>query len=532
MGNGVQSCPLPSLGEGDSDDSYLFYATAEDAWYFDGDGSGGFDERVGMGMDLGLGTGNTIELTDFSGTKFVFNDFSAGQPEGAGGRLVSRTDPDGTVTSVTSTTSDGKPLEMQTSRTSGGVAVVESAVSTYEASGVNAGKLESVTLRRSVAAGAWQAAGSAEYTYHDGTDTQGSAGDLATVTIKDGAGAVTNRAYYRYYTEGETNGFAGGMKYAVSGAAYDRLVAAVGDPADATDNEIAPFADKYFEYDSQRRVTKVADSGEGCSVCSGGLGTYTYSYATSSNADGPNNWKRKTTETLPDGNQNVLYTNSLGQVMLKVYRETGTGREWPSFTRYDADGKVTLQAGPEALSGYGEGYADLVGYSGGNAAYLRDGDGLVNTFNYFTSTTATDSTAGRGEGRVGRDRGAPWRDGQRRAAVGADLLRPHGGRGDGDVPGERDGVPQRGRDRRGDDDARVHLAVRLAAGGLGHDDAAGGVHRPERAERGRLDDDRAGQPRTAGVGQGRARIYLVHAVRPGHRRGREVDRRRGHDANE
>ncbi len=74
---------------------------------------------------------------------------------------------------------------------------------------------------------------------------------------------------------------------------------------------MAAHADNYFEYDGSRRVTKEVAQGAGCSSCTGGYGTFTFSYATNSNNPGFgqsafNFWKNKTIETLPDGNQNVL----------------------------------------------------------------------------------------------------------------------------------------------------------------------------------------------------------------------------------
>src|SRR2546428_2937542 len=91
-----------------------------------------------------------------------------------------------------------------------------------------------------------------------------------------------------------------------------RMVAAGITPETATDTQIAGYADHYFEYDSSKRVTK--------EVVNGGLYSYQYSYSTSGFADGFNNWKTKTTETLPDGNQNIVYTNYVGQVMLQVFK--------------------------------------------------------------------------------------------------------------------------------------------------------------------------------------------------------------------
>ena len=42
---------------------------------------------------------------------------------------------------------------------------------------------------------------------------------------------------------------------------------------------LAPYADNYFEYDNQRRVTKEIAQGQGSSAVNpAGLGTYTFTY--------------------------------------------------------------------------------------------------------------------------------------------------------------------------------------------------------------------------------------------------------------
>ena len=82
-------------------------------------------------------------------------------------------------------------------------------------------------------------------------------------------------------------------------------------PETATASTLAPYADQYYQYDSSGRVTETIVQGAGCS-CSGstGQGTFTYAYTASSNTAGPNSWAVKTVETLPDGNQNIVYTNA------------------------------------------------------------------------------------------------------------------------------------------------------------------------------------------------------------------------------
>jgi hypothetical protein len=69
---------------------------------------------------------------------------------------------------------------------------------------------------------------------------------------------------------------------------------------------------------------------------------------TSGFADGHNSWSRKTVETLPDGNQNIVFTNFAGQVMLSVFKDVTTSDEWITYHRYDADGRLILTANPSA----------------------------------------------------------------------------------------------------------------------------------------------------------------------------------------
>ncbi|MCI0738944.1 MAG: hypothetical protein L0Y72_07860, partial [Gemmataceae bacterium] len=129
-------------------------------------------------------------------------------------------------------------------------------------------------------------------------------------------------------------------------------------------------------------------------VTCGGLGTYTYSYAASGFAWGHNTWDRKTVETLPDGNQNIVFTNYAGQVMLHVFKEVSSGNQWISYFQYDGLGRLLLAANPSAVSGYDETKPDLLNNQSGNYQYLRDTSGLIEVRTYFTTTTATETAAG------------------------------------------------------------------------------------------------------------------------------------------
>src|SRR5262249_44359067 len=152
--------------------------------------------------------------------------------------------------------------------------------------------------------------------------------------------------YFRYYTASSSAGFAGALKYAFGAASYGRLAAAFADPTTATDSQVSAYADVYYEYDTLHRVTKAVVQGAGCSACSGGLGTFTYAYAASAFADGYGNWRIKTTETLPDGNQNIVYTNFAGEVVLHVHKDVTSGNTWKTFFKYDSNGKLVQSAAP------------------------------------------------------------------------------------------------------------------------------------------------------------------------------------------
>src|SRR5207248_2548092 len=148
----------------------------------------------------------------------------------------------------------------------------------------------------------------------------------------------------------------------------------------ANDAQVAPYADGYYEYDAQHRVTKAVVSGAGCSACAGGQGTYTYAYTASTNPAGMNSWAVKTVETLPDGNQNVVYTNAYGEVMLDAYKDTAANREWPTDYRYDDHGRLVLTAEPSAVGSYTDAYADPVNYDAGvGGSTLNWFSGLITT---------------------------------------------------------------------------------------------------------------------------------------------------------
>jgi RHS repeat-associated protein len=353
-----------------------------------------------------------VEVTDGRGARYTFWDFnSANTSAGLAGRLKAVTAPGGSQTAVAAYDSSGRPTDVQTVVGSGATAVTESVATDYTAN--------TATLRRKVGAGAWSTVRSAAYTYGTGMGS----GQVKLAVVKDAAGNPVETSYYRYYP-GMMG--PGNLKYAFGPAAYDRLVAALGANVDAlSDAQVAPYADTYLEYDSSNRATKRVAAGDGCSACSGGQGTYTYTYAARAEpfAKLPNTWVRKVVETLPDGNENTYYLNRNNDLLLRVYKDAATGQQWRWASKYAPDyrldpygglkdpaRRVVAEAGPSAVTGHAEALADLLGYgaTGLGATHLAAGSGLVTAYQYATATSGgnvdtrlTDTLLHRGTGGAG-----------------------------------------------------------------------------------------------------------------------------------
>jgi hypothetical protein len=101
----------------------------------------------------------------------------------------------------------------------------------------------------------------------------------------------------------------------------------------------------------------------------------------------------KTVETLPDSSTNTVYTNFAGEMMLNVFQNSG--QKWETFYKYDGAGRVIMKANPSAVTGYNDAYADLLDQNQvGDYGYLSSSSGLIELTDYYTSTTATETTAG------------------------------------------------------------------------------------------------------------------------------------------
>src|SRR5690606_4214018 len=106
-------------------------------------------------------------------------------------------------------------------------------------------------------------------------------------------------------------------------------------------------ADYYFEYDDDDRIIKRV-AAPWCGGCSSQSGGETFDREENSSypaePDDPYNaWRWKVTRTFPEGNREIVYTNTYGSVMLRIFQEmdgANVVNEWPTFYQMDDRGRV------------------------------------------------------------------------------------------------------------------------------------------------------------------------------------------------
>ena len=341
-------------------------------------------------------SGETIRFRDFSGSNALLR-----------GQFISRTD------------ANGNRLEVTGNHPSGAIATlagyqanspnpVERWSYSYIATGLpNAGKLLTTEVRRNDST----LLRSTLYTYYNKNDPNGSLGDLKMMSVRDGNGSLIDHQYFRYYKSGQADfqfGFNSALKYSFDFESFQRLRSNIASIDLATDAQIAPYAKEYFRYDTSRRIVRHDVQGAGCTVCTGGIGTNTFNYESRDAVPGDyNRWVFKVTQTMPDGNQKIIYENYRRQIMLEVDRilvdpanPSNVGKMWGTYIRYDAStGKAIWKATPSALElpanlATIEQFPDLMNNVAGNLQYVRDNAGVIYVTGYYNATTASVIVAG------------------------------------------------------------------------------------------------------------------------------------------
>ena len=366
--------------------------------------AGVFTPAFGSGStDTLVQEGATYTFRSSSGETLRFADFSSAK-SAAGGQLLEQSDAHGNRLAAT-LAADGSIARLD-SFAAGDSATTETQIyAVIPAGAPNAGKVSRIDVQRSDGT----VVRSTQYAYYSAGSPHGSEGDLKSITVLDGVGRAIDVKQYRYQLA-TVAGKPVSLLRAVFDADASRRLAQAGLSFDSADNaDIKPFARDWYLFDGDGRVVRHDMQGAGCSVCTAGIGAFSYSYATNpaTTTGGFNEWQTKTVETRPDGTQSITYANAHGQTMLNVVRETAgeTTRQWGTFSRYDAAGLRIWEAGPACvllpanLSDL-EQYGDLLHSVDGNYEYLSDSSGLIRYTDYYPATTATETVAGGVAGRL------------------------------------------------------------------------------------------------------------------------------------
>ena len=376
VGSNWMSGSLPTLSQCGSGEVSVTFDLCTAYWFSESGGS--YSPRFGAKQEL---------VFDSMLCRYIFKDCNGDVWQFTNtGEFDSVAYQNSNQTEVTERTPDGKIKKISRTVTQDGKTITDAHVFDYYDSGAGAGRIKQITFQRSTnpTVGIRRVV----YTYYGADEEHGSDGDLKTTTEQILVGTTWvdhETSYYRYYKDGEPGGFEHGLKFALGPQAFERLRSdsQVSDLFLATDAKVAQYADNYYEYDGQQRVTK--------SVVHAGLHTFTYAYQTSGHSDNFNNWKLKVTLTRPDGSQLITYNNFIGQAMLT---DLVSGSDhWREFHQFDGQAHEVLHAMPSAVVSYDDSQADL-------DVVLRTNAGLIHLTDYYSITTATPTTPGGAAGYV------------------------------------------------------------------------------------------------------------------------------------
>lgn len=352
--------------------------------WFQRDVDGRFLPQFG-GDDILQHNESTKEFTwtDRNGQRTIFYDNSSSQSVWLVGKTKAIIDPAGQQTN-TVYDSHGQLLELRQATGEASTAFAYG----YVESGPVDGNLASVTLlvngrpvRRAL------------YEYFTDDTAEGNVGDLKGATIEQFVADVQtwapiSRHHYRYYVPGDTAGFVHGLKYAIRGVAYQRMLESGLDPVTAPEDELAEFADYYFEYDASRRVST--------EILEGGRKPYHFTYEVNPANPGfsaIDTWFTRTVETLPDGNENRVYCNRAGQTLLHIFRSPASEEQWCYFWQYDSEFHMILAASASAVGSVTE---PVLPGSLTLTVTLKTDEGLITEQVYYEeSNPSTGAVAGR-----------------------------------------------------------------------------------------------------------------------------------------
>ncbi|MEW6747137.1 MAG: hypothetical protein AB1486_30750 [Planctomycetota bacterium] len=225
--------------------------------------------------------------------------------------------------------------------------------------------------------------GQVDLAFHDGSTSHGSAGDLEFVKVTeyltDSGVTLVKRKMYRYGVgayDGETNPWhPHSLKYVydfegVRG--YDWGTDSDIDDDDlraASNSTLEPYAEAYFEYQSDHRLSKVWLNG--ACACSGAPdGTYELSYASNGSDDtgyDEDEWRTRTLVKRPDGSYLTQYFDEVYQPLSRVITDQNPSNQspkvWATFVDRNSKGVVVEERTPANITAYDHSQASFTASS-------------------------------------------------------------------------------------------------------------------------------------------------------------------------
>lgn len=218
--------------------------------------------------------------------------------------------------------------------------------------------------------------GKVEYAYYrTGDDAFGSHGDLQLVTVttplSDPNEVMEQRRHYRYwkgvYHSTDNPGYPGTLKMilgfeGVRRADWDTDSVIDGGTLTDLDDDLKPYTDAFFKYDTDRRIKSVFFNGE-CGCGSGGDGEYRLNYEDNPGFSGTSGydttWHRRVVVEPPTGGAWITqYLDETGQPLSQVLTDADPAntsphpKKWVTQIARNSDGQVTEVHTPANVSGY------------------------------------------------------------------------------------------------------------------------------------------------------------------------------------
>jgi RHS repeat-associated protein len=212
--------------------------------------------------------------------------------------------------------------------------------------------------------GGWVEVGRVDYEYYASSGDHGDVGDLQLVEITTPLtdSSLTKKKHYRYWNDSESGaphdikmivGFEGTRRFDLDDdSTFNESFTS------ASDNDLKPYSEAYFEYSGHQIIVAVFNGDCGCS--GGSSGEYTISYGT--NGSYTNNgspydqeWYSRAVVERPDGTYVTQYFDEVGQPLSRVITDgapTGSPNRWATKVERDSSGRVTTISTPASVTGY------------------------------------------------------------------------------------------------------------------------------------------------------------------------------------